>query len=217
MPQPDVGPRGQKSIFSYEVEVASQHHIRKANTMTPLSKPFYFAMVIVGGLIMFVVELWMSFLVYVFQEGRGADREVVPIIMAVSMLPLLFGVALDVLARTMLVYKMWAAIQGGTARTTPEYAAGFLFIPLFNLYWAFPAIWGWTQDFNRFVAEKGIAAPKMPENLALTICILWAVSALCFPLGACLGVVNFVLILMFMNSAINGVNAVIAGTPPAKM
>jgi hypothetical protein len=185
--------------------------------MQPLSKLFYFALVIVGSLITFVVQLWMMFLVGVFQEGRGADREVVPIIMAVSMLPLLFGIFLDVLARLLLLFKMWKVIQGGPARTTPEMACGLLFIPLFNLYWAFQAFWGWTKDFNAFTAQRGIAAPRMPEGLALTMCILWIVSCFCVPVGICVSAINLVVILMFMNSAINGVNAVIAAGPKAAM
>ena len=45
---------------------------------------------------------------------------------------------------------MWAAIQDGYARTTPGKAIGFMFIPFFNIYWMFQAIWGYSKDYNNF-------------------------------------------------------------------
>jgi hypothetical protein len=78
-------------------------------------------------------------------------------------------------------------------------------------YWVFQAYWGWTKDFNNYVAQRGILAPRMPERLTLTICILQLLAVL--PLaGLCLASINYVLVLVFMNSAINGVNAVLAAS-----
>jgi hypothetical protein len=174
--------------------------------MKPLSKIFYFGM-IAGGLLL--TTPMVLFLVAVYAEGRGADRDVVPFLMLPAMLPAIIGMAVSV---GILVYKMWTVIQGGQVRTTPGLAVGLLFVPCFNLFWGFQAYWGWTKDYNRYIAERNLSVPRMPEGLALTVCILTVASIIPF-LGSCLALINIVLLFIFMNSAINGVNALITASP----
>jgi len=102
-----------------------------------------------------------------------------------------------------LIYKAWQAIQDGQVRTTPGQAAGFMLIPFFNLYWMFPAIWGWAQDYNAYTLRHGIAREEMNEGLFLAFLI----CNLAFPPGA--------LVLMFVIVAkmCDGINT-IAGAPP---
>lgn len=69
-------------------------------------------------------------------------------------------------------YKGWKSIQDGHARTTPGKAVGFLFIPLFGLYWIFQAFWGFSKDYNSFIKRHEISVSKLPEGLFLTSCIL---------------------------------------------
>jgi hypothetical protein len=105
-----------------------------------------------------------------------------------------------------LIYKMWDAIQDGPARTTPGKAVGFLFIPFFNFYWIFQAYWGWTKDYNAYGAQKGLGLPRMPEGLALALCIL-AIVGIIPMVGYITGLISLVLMIVFLNTAINGVNA----------
>ncbi|MEM7227712.1 MAG: hypothetical protein AAF432_02750 [Planctomycetota bacterium] len=109
-----------------------------------------------------------------------------------------------------LVWKMWASIQDGQlTRTTPGKAVGFLFIPFFNLYWIFTVYWGWCIDFNRYSAERQVAAPRAHEGVGLTIGILMLCSMV--PLiGYLPSLVNLVLLVVFMNRAIDCVNALVA-------
>jgi len=72
----------------------------------------------------------------------------------------------------MLLYKLWCTVQDGRAESTPGKAIGFMFIPFFNLYWQFVAIWGLSKDLNRYAREHNVAAPQANEALALTGCIL---------------------------------------------
>lgn len=83
---------------------------------------------------------------------------------------------LSVVMGMMLLYKMWAAVQGPTARTTPGKAVGFLFIPIFNLYWIFQAYWGWAEDYNKMVKERQINVPLMPQGLALVVSIFHVIT-----------------------------------------
>jgi hypothetical protein len=64
-----------------------------------------------------------------------------------------------------MVYKMWAAIQDGTPRTTPGRAVGFLFIPIFNLYWIFQVFPGFADDFNDHVRTKNLAVKELPKGV----------------------------------------------------
>lgn len=86
------------------------------------------------------------------------------------LLPLLLGeVALLYAAVVWLVlwHKAWQAIQDGMARTSTGRAVGFMFIPLFNLYWVFNAVWGYARDYNAFIKRHGLTADPMPEWLFL--------------------------------------------------
>lgn len=71
------------------------------------------------------------------------------------------------------LYRAWACLQPGRAQTTPGKAVGFMFIPLFNIYWIFVAINGLPKDWNRIVAsyEDLKAAPKLNETTFLLYCI----------------------------------------------
>ena len=108
------------------------------------------------------------------------------------------------IAFLVLLYKAWSAINDGQARTTPGTAVGFMFIPLFNIYWMFMAIYGWAQDYNKYIARHNIRAEQMGEGLflALPIChLIFAPAAL-------------VLIFMVTSKMCDGINA-LADAPQA--
>jgi hypothetical protein len=123
--------------------------------------------------------------------------------MCIGYLALIFGAVMTFV----LIYKMWVAIQGPTARTTPGKAVGFLFIPFFNLYWIFQAYWGWAQDYNKFITTYGVPAKRAPEGLALTICILALLGWIPI-VGLIVALVNLILFIVFFSAAIDGVNAI---------
>jgi hypothetical protein len=76
-------------------------------------------------------------------------------------------IALSVPFMYVFLYKMWAAIQDGQARTTPGKAIGLLFIPLFNYYWIFQVLPGYATDYNKFVERHRINAPRLSQGLIL--------------------------------------------------
>ena len=107
-----------------------------------------------------------------------------------------------------LIYKAWASIQDGQARTTPGKAVGFLFIPFFNLYWIFQVFHGFAVDYNRFAAKRTLPF-KASEGLFLAFPILLLVEFL--PLVGILALlpslVVMVLVILQMCDAINAVSA----------
>jgi predicted Zn finger-like uncharacterized protein len=79
---------------------------------------------------------------------------------------LICSVAIEML----LFYKMWAAIQDDNASISPAKAVGFLFIPVFNIYWALLMVTGFAEDYNSFIQRRAIRA----KDLSLTLFLLYA-------------------------------------------
>jgi hypothetical protein len=109
---------------------------------------------------------------------------------------------------SILLHKLWNIIQSDCSRTTPAKAVGFMFIPIFSLYWAFQAYWGWTKDYNSYIEKNNIDVAKMPEKITLWTCIMMVMSflpgikvfaSLAFIVGA----------IYFTSKAINGFNALV--------
>jgi len=165
--------------------------------MKRVSKSFYIATPIVAVV-----------LAVVLVSGRfraSVQRGEVPPIMFFVMVPYLA-------VMSTLLYKAWAAIQDGHARTSPGRAVGFLFIPLFNVYWLFQVIWGFAQDYNRFRERHSIQGPKLPEWLFLGYTILLLVTPW-VPIPTPLPLVLIVWFFSVISSTCDAVNSVASTIP----
>jgi len=74
------------------------------------------------------------------------------------------------------IYKMWASIRDGYARTTPGKAIGFLFIPFVNLYWLFQVWGGFPTDYNEYVEGHRLDVPRLGSGLFVAYPILIVLS-----------------------------------------
>jgi len=167
----------------------------------PLSKGFFLGSVGIGLGIAIVLVILANLQ---FRSGSPASGFS---LVGLSCIPMLYGG----ICMMVLWYKSWAAIQDGHARATPGKAIGLLFIPIFDIYWLFQAVWGLAKDFNAFLQRNSIPATRLPEGLFLAYCIL------CFTtwipiLGLVFLVVNYVIALMMVSALCNGINGV-AGKP----
>jgi hypothetical protein len=172
----------------------------------PMAKGFY-----LGSLIVATVASVIFSCAGLAALGTRED-EFIPFALGFSCFSMLITVYV-VIVICLFVYRIWAAIQGGGyARTTPGKAVGFLFIPFFNLYWVFVAYRGWAEDYNCTVQSHGVSVPLMSMGLATTMCVLMVCSVVPY-IGVLLGLVNFVFVCIFINNAINGVNALARMTP----
>ena len=117
------------------------------------------------------------------------------------------------------IYHAWKLLQPYGVRTTPGKAVGFLFIPLFNLYWVFQVFYGLAKDYNRIVKERSLGLNLISEGLALTYCILILFSVIPI-VGIFIGIITFILLLVFIckaYKAIDKLNKVnLASTPSAE-
>lgn len=161
------------------------------------------------------------------------------LILPVIMLPANLLMILSAVVTFILIYKMWAAIQGRGARTRAGKALGFMFIPFFNFYWVFQVYWGWTKDYNRIRESEDVELPLMPEGIGLAVCIL-PILGMClmfagliyggwksFSEGAAVNVgiqasmlvnlIDVILKALLFNKICDGINALVdAGLEPVK-
>ena len=77
------------------------------------------------------------------------------------------------------LYRAWEVLQSTTARTSSGLAVGLLFVPVFNVYWVFQALWGWSKDYQSFTSyqEKG-TMPYVNKQIFLAHCILLPMLAI---------------------------------------
>ena len=73
----------------------------------------------------------------------------------------------------LILHKLWSLIPAHKAKTTPDKAVGFLFVPFFNFYWNFVAIHGLAKALN---AESG--RRSVSEVACFIYCYLLVVAPL---------------------------------------
>jgi hypothetical protein len=114
----------------------------------------------------YVILWWIGLVGGGTMTGLALSDPKLTELVAVCWAPLLLGA----IAFWVLIYKAWNAIQDGYARTTPGKAVGFLFIPLFNIYWLFIAIGSWGKEFNSFASRHGVGF-RASEGLFVAHCV----------------------------------------------
>lgn len=107
--------------------------------------------------------------------SRANERiaELLPSLLWIPLVP-------TVLAQCVFVYKMWAAIDDRRARTTPGRAVALLFVPGFNLYWAYHVFVGFAHDYNAYLARHGLSAPRLVPRHFLAALLLPGIGVLIF-------------------------------------
>lgn len=184
-------------------------------TMPPVarvSKGLVLGLVYGGLATGFIILIVGLVLVGVADETAGTRMLVVAIAAcAFGFLLLLGGWA----AWMFLLHRAWSAIQDGQARTTPGKAVGFMFIPLFNIWWMFQAFPGFAQDFNRFRDRHRLPLEPLNELHFNLYCLFICLGNLPYvgvvsPIGVA---IMIGLIGSAMADRINGIADLQAGLP----
>ncbi len=154
-------------------------------------------------------------LVMASSEPWAGSRQVTPVLflLTIAWALMIYGAVVS----SVLVYKMWTTIQDGQARTSAGHAVGFLFVPFFNLYWAFQAFWGFAKDYNAFARRHGLEqAPQLAPGLFMA-CILLSLGSVIPLVGNLLGSAAFALGLVLVSKVCDAVNAVPEQVEPEKL
>ncbi len=180
-PPPPVFHQPQYPNYPPPVPPSPQIAYTPAGGRSKMSKAIYMIFAAGGILVGTLLTVW------------GATDSKVDELLYFSWLPLLPAL----ISLYMMIYKMWAAIQDGYARMTPGKAIGFMFIPLFNIYWFFQVFYGWAKDYNSYLARHNLNLPRVSEGTFL----IYAISSLiCFP-------VAIVMLFIVIKNVCNAVNA----------
>jgi predicted Zn finger-like uncharacterized protein len=84
---------------------------------------------------------------------------------------------LGILIELALYYRMWAAIQDNPDSISPIKAIGFLFIPVFNIYWMLNMLTGFAEDYNDFIKRHSINTKELPVTLFIIYAFLSVLTA----------------------------------------
>lgn len=197
--EPNYLPPQETAIYQPLME-ARQHQSFK-----PISKKTYFILFIIPAVIAYAIYIPSIILTfYEISINRDMGRPTWPVDLAQGLL------FFTVIVNCVFWYKAWARIQDGNVRTTPGKAIGFLFIPFFNLYWIFQAIWGFSKDYNLFIERHSLSNIQLPEGLFLTLSIL---GLLCLipVVGLFISLIAFVINMIAIGKICDSVNFVTNG------
>ncbi len=180
--------------------------------LEPLASGWYGFVWVVAPLVAWLPAIAMLFVAISLEANPASSRNndaLLGLLGASAVLALVACVLLIVMT-SVFWYRAWETIQDGQARTTPGKAVGFLFIPLYNLYWMFEAVRGFAVDYNEYVHRHHITAPRLSVGLFTTACILQIGNIVIqfVPIVNLLyGAILYVLWLPVLFSAMGAVNA----------
>ncbi len=145
-----------------------------------------------GGVALLMVSSYM--ISHIAGRSGTPGHPLLFVLLGAGALGVLFGALLHLIT----IRRAWKSLRFSDPGTTGTRAVGFLFIPVFGLYWLFRAHWGLAKDWNRITAQHPNleGAPRINATLALWFCI----GCFFVPLG-------FVLWFPFMAQVAAAVNA----------
>ena len=102
------------------------------------------------------------------------------VIVSLAVLAVSLFLSAQVVMTFVLLYKMWASIQDGQARTTPGKAIGLLLIPFFCVYWIFQVWGGFPADYNSYVERNRLGLPRLESGVYAAYPVLILLSVVPF-------------------------------------
>jgi hypothetical protein len=76
------------------------------------------------------------------------------------------------------LFRIWSIIPERYARCSGLKAVALLFVPLYNFYWIFPVIHGWSRSFNYYLLSRHRGVRGVSEGLGLAVSL---VTSICYP------------------------------------
>lgn len=116
----------------------------------------------------------------------------------------ILGIVSFCLAFSIFCYRCWDAVQDGWyASTTPRKAVGFMFIPLFNIYWFFYSLLNLCNDFNDYISRYKLSIRPCNRYLVLSSLAVWLFNRLICLIYLFVYWRRLLLLILPINSCIN--------------
>ena len=122
--------------------------------------------------ILFIIQITITVLFFILCSGIFQIDQYAPNINQIIFLATLVSYALTLclaLILPLFIYRMWKSLQDSHVSLTPGKALGFLYIPVFNAYWQFKSLWGFSEDYNRLIVRHALNIPKLPSWIYLIV------------------------------------------------
>jgi hypothetical protein len=120
---------------------------------------------------LFIILVWGGFAMFIAGIMQSKDNTyAMTLLIPSGLVSVISGYIYSLIC----LYRCWQAIQGFTARTTAGKAVGFLFIPIYNLFWVFVSLKGLASDANEFLENRG-EKKKISEGLSVTTATLYVI------------------------------------------
>lgn len=121
---------------------------------------------------------------------------------------------------SMLHYQCWHALPAEYRVTSPGRAIGFLFIPFFNLYWAFVSWVKLADGYEVWQRESKVANRYTMRGLGITQAILFCLAFALIPvlsllpiLSIAMGLASLMVFGLYYFNVVAAANQMIAGEP----
>jgi len=184
--------------------------IAKRIELTTVDKEYKLnkAFKLIAMTVLYGVPWVLFFLIYVlFTKKVWEKSDAVPaiFIIIISFLILVGGMV----TFCKIIYRMWNAIQDGHARTTPSRAVGFLFIPLFNFYWAFQVFYGFTVDYNNYIRRHSVKENEISGTISVVFVILSIIGFLSMKIlivNSIVSLVTLIVLIIMISKICDAVN-----------
>ncbi len=119
---------------------------------------------------------------------------------------------------SILHYRCWHALPIEYRATSPERAIGFLFIPFFNLYWAFVSWVKLADGYEVWQRESKATMHYTMRGLGITQAVFFCLSFLLLPLylqypiiSIAMGIVSLTVFGLFYFNVVTAANQLITG------
>lgn len=111
------------------------------------------------------------------------------------------GLVIGAVCFLMLLYRAWRIVYDGRRGPSPGRAVGFLFVPFFNVYWVFVALWGLARRLNRTVRRHDLDVPTASQPLGFAMSVYSCLVYLPIPFAGLVPLgMNLILWPFFMRS-----------------
>lgn len=115
----------------------------------------------------------------VFGAGQRSD-EAIAHVARLGVYVLSQFVIVHAVYNCLLLYRMWRAIQDGQTTITVGKAIGFLFVPLFNVYWIFRAWASFPTEYNNYIDRYALPVEPLADKWFITYPILILLAAILY-------------------------------------
>jgi hypothetical protein len=134
---------------------------------------------------------------FVFGSIQTSDETAIAFVRRIGIYASLQFAIVHSVYNCLLLHRMWCAIQDGQTSVTARMAIGFLFIPLFNIYWIFRAWASFPTEYNNYIDRYALPVEPLAGKWFVAYPILILLAAILYvPLLA----VPFVFIVVATNA-----------------